>query len=141
MDTIQFVFCHELAIEPTQAYPGDVGWDLYSCKDQWILPDEATDIRTGIKVCLPRGTWGQITGRSSSFRKRGMLVIDGVIDAGFRGELFALCWNHTQNVLEIKGGERVAQFIIHEVVPIRWAHVGVLPSSERGEGGFGSSGV
>lgn len=133
---------HPDATVPTRAYSGDAGFDLYCCEDMEIGPDEFKDIPTGISVALPEGVWAEITGRSSTIRSKGLLVTHGVIDQGWRGELFAGVRNLNDSTVMIEKNERLAQLIPHRLVAneYEWIEVDELPASERGTKGFGSSG-
>lgn len=128
---------------PTRAYPGDAGYDLaYSGADTMRLrPDEVAHVPSDIAVQWPDGVWGFIIGRSSSFQ-RGLLVNPTVIDAGWRGTLFAYVRNITRGWIEIEPGDRVAQIVPLPLLADDYAIIPVLQldESERGEQGFGSSG-
>lgn len=128
---------------PRRAYPDDAGLDLVVSKTIILSPGTFTDVPCGVSVELPPWAWGLVTGRSSALRKRGLLVHTGVIDAGYRGPLFAGAWNMTNEPVTVVQGERIAQLIIHanstrNVEPIR---VEVLSPSDRGVDGFGSTGL
>lgn len=128
-----------------RAYSDDAGFDLPVVGlGVTLLPGEFKDIPTGIAVQMPPGTWGMIVGRSSTIRKRGLLVHTGVIDNGFRGELFAACQNvHPERKsVNIAPGERLAQLIVmpNATESVRPMLVEALDPSERGTRGFGSSG-
>lgn len=127
--------------EPTKAYPGDVGFDLYVSEFTRVHVGQSLDVPLGIRVELPPGVWALITGRSSTLRRRGLLVINGVIDNGFRGDMFAYVHNLSDQVVEIQRGERIAQLIPHLQVEPRVVQVAELSGSHRGEGMFGSSGA
>lgn len=128
---------------PRRSYPDDAGLDLIVSEPTYLEPGEFTDVPCGVSVELPPWAWGLVTGRSSALRKRGLLVHTGVIDAGYRGPLFAGAWNMTDSQIRVEKGERIAQLIIHHnstrnVEPIR---VDQLSPSERGVDGFGSTGL
>lgn len=97
----------------------------------------------GIAIEWPPGVWGFMVGRSSTFRSKGIMVNPGIIDAGFRGELFAVCRNISEGVVSVHPGERVAQIIpIGLMAPnfeLVWATE--LSTSDRGTKGFGSTGT
>ena len=127
---------------PTKSYADDAGWDIYAHHDIYIRPGEVQDVRSGISVQLPDNYWCMIVGRSSAFRKRGLIVNTGIIDGGFRGELFATTRNVSSEEVLVARGERIAQVIPfhnagHNIEPIR---VERLDDSDRGQSGFGSSG-
>lgn len=126
---------------PQQKHEGDAGWDLFVSREVTIPPGEWADVHTDILISLPSTVWAEITGRSSTFRIRGMQVQHGVIDAGYRGELFIAVWNPGNEWKTIRVGERIAQLIPHERVQLTWREAESLPSSARGDGGFGSTGL
>lgn len=127
---------------PTRAYSDDAGFDLYVSEDRIVAPGEFVDIPCAVAVELPPHTWALLTGRSSTLRKKRLLVNQGVIDPGYRGELFAGVWNLSAEPVEVKAGERVAQLIpMHnQALTFDLFEVEHLASHPRGEQGFGSSG-
>ena len=126
---------------PTKAYPGDTGWDLYVSRDVVIPARSFTDVHTDIAIAMPEGLWGRITGRSSTLRKYGLLVNEGIIDNGYRGELFIGVFNLTDHDRFIPAGIRIAQLILHWLIEdLRWEPTMILPPSQRQDKGFGSSG-
>lgn len=130
-------------LTPTKTYEDDAGFDLVVAEDYWIAPYGDADIRCGIAVQLPPWAFGRITGRSSTLRKLGLLVNEGIIDAGFRGELFAYVRNLMDREVVVQRGDRIAQFILHSNVSTRveLSKVRDLVMSPRGDRGFGSSGT
>lgn len=130
------------AMVPTRAYPDDAGVDLYVTERTVIRPGEFVDVPTGLAVELPAGTWGFLTGRSSAFRTHHLLVINGIIDVGYRGELFSGVTNLGSKTVILERGDRVAQLIVlpnvTEMLDMR--SVPALSSHPRGTRGFGSSG-
>lgn len=127
---------------PTRAHSDDAGFDLYVSDDRIINPGEFVDIPTGIAVEIPSDCWGMLAGRSSTLRKRGLLVNQGIIDPGYRGELFAGVWNLGTEEVYVRTGERLAQLILMPNVTAQFQVVAMqeLSEHERGEKGFGSSG-
>ena len=128
---------------PVRTYEGDAGFDLIVAAGVVILPGEFFDVPAGIRVELPPGVWAMITGRSSTLRRRKLLISQGIIDNGWRGELFAGCWNLGDKTARIERGERLAQLIpFHQAsLDMRLMQVDRLSSSDRGEAGFGSTGA
>lgn len=119
---------------------GDVGWDLEASQDTNILPGRAFDVPTNVAVELPSGFWGEIRARSSIAR-RGLQVDAGTIDNGYRGPLYALVRNLTNDVVTIKQGERVAQLVLHKIHDAEGVYTDeVSTQTERGIDGFGSTG-
>ena len=128
---------------PTKAYEGDAGLDLYLSEDVIIRPQEFVDAPTGVAGALPDGTWGKISGRSSTLRNYGLVVAEGVIDQGFRGELLIGLFNVSRSAVRLSEGSRVAQLIIMPrfMQDQSACEVEQLPPGERGLSGFGSSGA
>jgi len=128
---------------PTKTREGDAGYDLYVSKDTWVPAEAFVDIHCGISVQLPAGMWGRITGRSSTLRKRGLLVNEAVIDNGYIGPIYTGVWNLSTRQVTVRAGERLAQLVLH---PIATAEVQLVVADElhsrdgRGDAGFGSSG-
>jgi dUTP pyrophosphatase len=127
---------------PRRAYSDDAGYDLVVSEDATIEPGRFMDIHCGVSVQLPGDSWGLITGRSSTLRNRGLMVVQGVIDAGYRGELFAGVWNLTDQAVRVSKGERLAQLILlhNRTLGTELVQVDQLDPSPRGTKGFGSSG-
>ncbi|CAB4215026.1 Dut dUTPase [uncultured Caudovirales phage] len=140
---MQVVSLDEHAALPTKGYHDDAGFDLYVSEETTIMPHSFVDIPLGIAIKLPEGTWGLLTGRSSTLRKLGLLVAQGVIDCGYTGPLFAGVWNMNDFPVTVKQGDRVAQYLIMNNASLDVvAHmVESLPETQRGQSGFGSTGV
>lgn len=128
---------------PVRTYEDDAGLDLIVSKTTLIGPGTFRDIPCGASVELPPHQWGLVTGRSSALRKRGVLVNTGIIDPGYRGELFAGAWNMLDKDILIERGERIAQFIVVANATRHWipTEVAELAPSARGSNGFGSTGA
>lgn len=139
--TAKFMRATKEARMPDHTYPGDAGYDLYVSRPVRIAPGEWVDVHTDIHVELPEGVWAEIVGRSSTFRKRGIQVQQGVIDNGYTGEMFIACWNTTDDYRDLEIGERIAQLIPHYLINLDWVEVDQLNGSDRGNAGFGSTGT
>lgn len=122
-----------------KAYPGDAGIDLPIVEEVILTPGEFADLPSGIKVAIPEGYYGRIVARSSALRKRRVRVYEGIIDAGFRGELFTYVENIGPSATKLSPGDRLAQMIIQPVLDLPLRQVPALPDSIRGVQGFGSS--
>lgn len=126
---------------PDQGNKGDAGLDLYVSDNVRIEPGTFCDVDCGIRLQLPDGYWGRITGRSSTLRRRGLLVSEAVIDCGYIGPIYTGVWNLSSTAVDVAVGERLAQLILHPIVRPRVEHADVLLSCDgRGTAGFGSSG-
>lgn len=135
------VLSHLEARVPERKYVGDAGADLVTSEEITIEPGSFRDVPTGICMGLPEGYWARICGRSSTLRKRGLLVAEGVIDNGYTGPIYAGLWNLTDEPVTILVGERVAQVILHRIVDAAYDQVDAVVSADgRGTNGFGSSG-
>jgi dUTP pyrophosphatase len=131
------------AVLPTRAYPGDAGLDLYALGDAELGPGERASVRTGIAVQIPEGQAGLVLPRSGLARRHGISVVNapGLIDAGYRGEVEVLLLNTDRSTpFSIAAGDRIAQLVIVGVHAPQVLEVQELALSERGSGGFGSSG-
>lgn len=129
---------------PTQGTKSAAGWDLRALEKTTVSKGKSTKIRTGLTVAIPDGWEGQIRSRSSLGAK-GMIMPNGVgtIDSDYRGELMVLAtWIGEGDSITLEKGERVAQLLIAPVPQTTFKEVSLedLSKTERGEGGFGSSG-
>ncbi len=128
------------AIIPTRANQSDAGWDLYCCHSRNLAPNQRALYRTGVSFEIPEGYVGLVWPRSGLSVKRGIDVLAGVIDSGYRGEVRVCLYNTSHDWLEVKEGDRIAQILFQEVPQFQLQEVDTLQNSDRGEGGFGSSG-
>ena len=128
---------------PKFAKPGDAGADLYARVDLTLAPGERALMPTGIAIALPPGFAAFIHPRSGLAIRDGLSMVNapGTIDASYRGEIQVILINmDTENSIAIKRGDRVAQLVIQRVENVRFVPVTQLPGTERGAGGFGSTG-
>lgn len=131
------------ALLPTRAHPGDAGLDLYALEPVELAPGERASIPTGIAVEIPSGHAGMVLPRSGLAARRGIALVNapGLIDAGYRGELRVLLLNTDRlAAFTVSPGDRIAQLVLITVETPEVAEVAELALSERGDGGFGSSG-
>ena len=132
------------AITPTQGSAHAAGWDLYALEETIVKKYQSSMIRTGIAVAIPDGWEGQIRCRSS-LGKKGMIMPNGVgtIDSDYRGELMVLAtWIGQGEEFLVNKGERIAQLLFAQVPTVKFIEMKYdeLGITERGIGGFGSSG-
>jgi dUTP pyrophosphatase len=134
---------HPEACLPSRAYDGDAGLDLYALEPVTLPPGERASVSTGIALEIPAGQAGLVLPRSGLAARHGIALVNapGLIDAGYRGELRVLLLNTDRHdPFTISQGERVAQLVLVRVELPEVAEVQELALSERGSGGFGSSG-
>lgn len=132
------------AIMPSYAHEGDAGLDLHSLIDITIKPFERTLIPTGFALSIPEGYAGLVLPRSGLSSKTGLTLINapGLIDSGYRGEVKISVVNLDANTpVAIKAGDRIAQLLITPYLSATLKEFDSLDESQRGEGGFGSSGL
>jgi len=128
---------------PRRAYSGDAGLDLYALEPFRLEPGERGSVRTGIAVEIPAGQAGLVLPRSGLAARHGIALVNapGLIDAGYRGEIQVLLLNTDGRApFEIDAGDRIAQLLLVRIEVPDVAEVDELALSERGVGGFGSSG-
>jgi dUTP pyrophosphatase len=134
----------ERATLPTRAHPTDAGLDLYALDRAALEPGERAWVRTGIAVEIPDGQAGLVLPRSGLAARHGIALVNapGLIDAGYRGEVAVLLLNTDRLAsFEIVGGDRVAQLVLVRIQAPEVLEVDALALSDRGGGGFGSSGA
>jgi dUTP pyrophosphatase len=135
--------CPDLPL-PSRATPGSAGWDLRAAVDEptVVAPGERRLIPTGISVAIPSGWEGQVRPRSGLAIKHGIGVVNapGTIDSDYRGEVQVILINLGSEPFAIARGDRIAQLIFSRVEEVSLEELAELPPSERGDGGFGSSG-
>ena len=128
---------------PSYAKPGDAGADLTARIDVTLQPGERALVPTGISIALPNGYVALVHPRSGLAIKHGVTMVNspGTVDAGFRGELQIILINHDpKEAISFKKGDRIAQLVIQQVERANFVEVEFLPGSDRGSGGFGSTG-
>jgi len=128
---------------PAYARDGDAGLDLYAADTVTLAPGARALVPTGIALAIPPGYAGLVLPRSGLALRHGVTILNtpGLIDAGYRGEVKALLINLGPEPVTLTRGERIAQLVIQRVEPVTLTPVEALPSSARGAGGFGSTGV
>ena len=127
------------AIAPTRGSAGAAGYDLYANEDVTIGETGFTPVNTGVSVSIPPGYYGRIAPRSGLAAKHGIIIGGGVIDEDYRGELKVLM-SCLQGLYEVSLGERIAQLILEKITTPELEIVTSLDDTDRGSGGFGSTG-
>jgi len=142
METLKIKLLTDKSKTPTRANPMDAGLDLYSIEKLALIPNNRRLIRTGISLEIPEGYYGRVAPRSGLAVKNGIDVFAGVVDSSYRGELCVVLYNSDKLIpFLINEGDRIAQLIIEKHYNFTIEEVSKLNETERGSGGFGSSGV
>jgi dUTP pyrophosphatase len=126
------------AKEPVRAHEDDAGLDLRSTETRWVHPGRHEAFDTGVHVAIPSGYVGMIASKSGLMLKG--LTARGIIDSGFRGSIGIVLYNHGNEGYLVKEGDKIAQLIIVPIEIPELEYVDELDETERGDGGFGSSG-
>lgn len=144
MQTVRVKKLHPNAKLPTYGSAFAAGADLYACLEEPVTigPGETYWVSTGIALEVPVGCAGLVYARSSLGAKRGLAPANkvGVVDSDYRGEVRVVLFNHSPETQTINPGERVAQFVITPVVTPQYVEAEELLDTDRGTGGFGSTG-
>ncbi len=128
---------------PSYQREGDAGFDLHSRVDLVLEPGERATIPTGIAVAIPRGYAGLVLPRSGLAARHGIALVNspGLIDAGYRGEIAVILLNtDKRESFYIRRGDRIAQMVMQKIEEVTFLPVTELDDTERGAGGFGSTG-
>jgi dUTP pyrophosphatase len=128
---------------PAYAHPGDAGADLVTTVDVTLAPGDRALVPTGVAIALPAGYAAFVHPRSGLAARLGLSIVNtpGTIDAGYRGEVKVLLVNHDPAAeIRLRKGDRIAQLVIQRVERARFVEVSRLPGSDRGDGGYGSTG-
>ncbi len=128
---------------PEYATASAAGADLRSAEDMLLLPGERAGVGTGIRIELPAGYEAQVRPRSGLAIRHGVTVLNapGTIDSDYRGEVRVLLINLGKDPFSIVAGDRIAQLVVAPVTRVEWSEDESLGKTERGEGGFGSTGT
>ena len=131
------------AVIPSRATAGDAGLDLHAAESAHIGPGERWQVGTGLAVEIPQGHAGLVLPRSGIALKHGISLVNapGLIDSGYRGEIGVLLLNNDPaEIFRVEPGDRIAQLLVIPFGEVEPAEVEELTESERGDGGFGSTG-
>lgn len=129
---------------PTRANPGDAGLDLYAAEAARLMPGERAMVATGIAIAVPDGYAGLVLPRSGNAARHGVALVNapGLIDSGYRGEVKVLLLNtDREQPFLVNTGDRIAQLLLTPFAASPVIEAATLDETERGEGGFGSSGT
>lgn len=130
------------AILPQYAHLGDAGLDLFSNEHAEIAPGQSWMVKTGISIELPKNTEAQIRPRSGLGLEHQITVLNapGTIDEGYRGEVGVILINHGRETFVVEKGMKIAQMVVSKVTSVEVKQVSELSNTQRGAGGFGSTG-
>lgn len=144
MIKVKYIKLKENAKMPTYGTDFSAGADLYACEGGEVIinPGETRLIHTGLSLEIPEGYAGLIYARSGIATKRGLAPANkvGVIDSDYRGEIMVSLFNHSAEAQAIADGERIAQLVITPFLKVEYTEADALTETERGKGGFGSTG-
>lgn len=141
----------DTAVLPVKAHQSDAGLDICADEERNIYSGQTACVSTGIAIAIPEGYYGRLKGRSGLTSKTALRVQEGTIDSEYRGEIKVICdvrdamlsddvWND-ECYLEITKGAKIAQLIIQPLPTVEVTEVNELDDTDRGEGGFGSTGI
>jgi dUTP pyrophosphatase len=141
--TVKFKLIHPDASLPGYAHEGDAGMDLKCVEDAVVPVGKRLLVRTGLVMELPDGYEAQVRPRSGLALKKGVTVLNtpGTIDAGYRGEVGVILANFGEEPFAVKKGDRIAQVVVAPVTQPAVVEVAEIDETDRGAGGFGSTGV
>jgi len=144
MQTVEIKFqkLHPDAQIPSYAHVGDAGADVYSVAEVTLQPSDRAAIPTGLAVDIPLGYEIQVRPKSGLALKHGITVLNspGTVDAGYRGEIQVIVINLGKEVYTFAKGQKIAQLVLKPVIQAQYIE-GELGTSDRGVGGFGSTGI
>ena len=126
---------------PERAYPSDAGLDIFSREEKVILPGESAVFDTGVHVELPEGTFMKLESKSGLNVKYGVVSHGGVIDQNYRGSIAVKLYNHGDKPYMIRNGQKIIQGIVQPFIAPELEQVDSLTETDRGNNGFGSSGL
>jgi len=125
---------------PSRGSSLSAGLDIYAIEDLTIQPRKRALARTGLAVAIPEGYYGRVAPRSGLATKQGLDVLAGVIDADYRGEIRCLLYNAGEEIIHLPAESKICQLIIEKIITPEAAWAEDINDTERGSGGFGSTG-
>jgi dUTP pyrophosphatase len=140
IDTLEFKRLDPRAVLPTRGSAAAAGLDLYSIQAVSLDPGQRVLARTGLAVAVPEGFYGRLAPRSGLATKQGLDVLAGVIDADYRGEIGCLLYNSGNEPINLPEQSKICQLILEKIITPRAVWSDELGDTDRGDGGFGSTG-
>lgn len=126
---------------PAYAQPGDAGMDLYAVTTVAVSAHSRSRIATGIALAIPLGQVGLVWDKSGLAYAQGLTTLAGVIDSGYRGEVQVVVYNTTDQPVVVTAGQKIAQLLIQPLTTVEVTEVKALTTTQRADGGFGSTGL
>ena len=133
------VILDENALIPTKAHEDDAGFDLYAREDKTVPAGSSAIFDTGVHIELPKNTVGMLKSKSGLNVNHG-LTSEGVIDCGYTGSIRVKLYNHSNYHYRVRKGDKISQLVILPCVPLKLEVADKLDETDRGTGGFGSTG-
>jgi len=140
-EVLQVAKLTDKAIIPTKGSAAAAGYDLYSAYDYTIPARGKVLAKTDVQVRVPSGTYGRVAPRSGLAWKHHIDIGAGVVDEDYRGNLGVVMFNHAEAEFTVKAGDRIAQLVCERIAHPEIQELASLDATERGEGGFGSTGT
>jgi dUTP pyrophosphatase len=140
LDLLSFKRLDPNAVLPTRGSLLAAGLDIYALEDLTIPPGDRVLARTGLAVAIPEGYYGRLAPRSGLATKQGLDTLAGVIDADYRGEILCLLYNAGDETIQLSAQSKICQLIIEKIITPDAAWADDISDTERGDGGFGSTG-
>ncbi len=140
MGFVSYKLLTETAQMPFKANRTDAGFDVFADEEVWVFAKQRQTIKTGISLEMPDNMAGLVWPRSGLSVKKGIDVLAGVIDSGYRGEVMVCLYNTSDEDVEIKKGDRIAQIVFQEIPNVSLMLRESLATSSRDKAGFGSTG-
>jgi len=138
-DEANVLLCHPLARLPERSGAA-AGYDVFAVEPATVAPGGRALIPTGLRIEVPRGHYARVAPRSGLAVRHGVATGAGVVDEDYRGEVKVLLFNHGDSPFEVAAGDRVAQLVFERISTPALVQASRLGETERGEGGFGSTG-
>ena len=127
--------------KPMKAYVNSAGYDLIADESVNVFPNSRAIIRTGLRMCIPKGYYGEICSRSGLTLKNGVVAFNGTIDSGYLGVVYVLLFNFSDDKFSVEKGNRIAQIIFKKCESVSFSFEDFNFDTERGVKAFGSSGL
>jgi dUTP pyrophosphatase len=139
-EVLLFKRLDQQAVLPTRGSALAAGLDIYSIEALTIQPGQRVLARTGLAVAIPEGHYGRLAPRSGLALKKGLDVLSGVIDSDYRGEIGCLLYNTSDETIQLPAQSKICQLVIEKIITPTAVWSENISDTERGSGGFGSTG-